>query len=70
MNPQNCYTQVSMFQGLRLYALQGHSHLEGIRQTITILKIRSELNYFEIKFPFASRYVDCRLLSDFSTNIF
>jgi len=37
--------------------LQGHFQFEGIRQTTTILIIRSELIYFEIKIPFASRYI-------------
>jgi hypothetical protein len=32
MNPQNCYTQVAVFQGHSLYTLQDHFQFEGIRQ--------------------------------------
>jgi len=49
--------------------LQGYFQFEGIRKTTTILNIRLELNYFEIKISFASRYLNFRQLSDITTNI-
>jgi hypothetical protein len=69
MKSQKLLHKGSCVSGTMNLNVTGSFHFEVIRQTTTILKISWELNYFKIKIPFASRYLNCRLLPDIATNI-